>query len=117
MTNAPLTPGVDRDSAVLPDVFGERDPSVARSIESPIADAHTAGQPTGLCGQTPADDPAHAGFPVEAGTDSVFVVPDGFLAAGEKAAAAERRDTRTRCTHAAAPNVTREGFTAAGGKS
>ncbi|WP_304452725.1 phosphoenolpyruvate synthase [Nocardiopsis sp. YSL2] len=86
-----LTLGVDRDSALLADVFDERDPAVVRSIERLITDAHAAGRPVGLCGQRPGDDPAYAGLLVEAGIDSVSVAPDGFLAVKENVAAAERR--------------------------
>lgn len=84
-----LTLGIDRDSDALADLFDESDPSVTRSIESLIADAHRAGRKVGLCGQRPSNDPSFAAFLVRAGIDSISVTPDSFLAVKDHVAKAE----------------------------
>jgi pyruvate,water dikinase len=71
-----LTLGLDRDSALVADLFDEQDASVQALIRLAIAGAHQAGIPIGLCGQAPSDDPAFAAFLVQAGIDSISVSPD-----------------------------------------
>ncbi|MFF3595409.1 phosphoenolpyruvate synthase [Kitasatospora indigofera] len=84
-----LTLGVDRDSDLLAHLFDERNPAVTRSIEALIATAHAAGRTVGLCGQRPSNDPDFTRFLVDAGIDSVSVVPDSFAAVKQHVAAAE----------------------------
>ena len=84
-----LTLGVDRDSALLADLFDEDDPAVKTSITNVIASANKARAHIGLCGQAPSDRPAFARFLVEAGIDSVSVSPDSFLDVKAHIAAAE----------------------------
>jgi len=75
-----LTLGVDRDSDRLAYLFDERDTAVTRSIRRLIETAHDPAQgratPVGICGQGPSDHPDFAAFLVEAGIDSISVLPD-----------------------------------------
>ncbi|MGO4762256.1 phosphoenolpyruvate synthase [Cupriavidus sp. 2KB_3] len=85
-----LTLGVDRDSAMLAELFDEQDDAVKWMIRSVIAEAHKAGADVGLCGQVPSDHPEFAGFLVENGIDSMSVSPDSFIAVKHHVAAAEQ---------------------------
>ena len=75
-----LTLGVDRDSDRLAYLFDERNDAVTRSIQRLIDTAHDPEQgpaiPVGICGQGPSDHPEFAAFLVEAGIDSISVLPD-----------------------------------------
>ncbi len=75
-----LTLGVDRDSDRLAYLFDERDEAVTRSIRHLIDTAHDPNQgaaiPVGICGQGPSDHPDFAAFLVEAGIDTISVLPD-----------------------------------------
>ena len=84
-----LTLGVDRDSALLAELFDERDEAVQWMIRAVIEAAHRAGAKVGLCGQAPSDHPAFAGFLVACGIDSISVSPDSFIAVKRHVAAAE----------------------------
>lgn len=70
--------GVERDSGRLSSLFNENDPAVRTAIETVIQRAHLHGRTVGLCGQAPSDNPEFARFLVEAGIDSISVVPDSF---------------------------------------
>ena len=84
-----LTLGVDRDSALLADLFDERDEAVTWMIRSVIERAHRAGAKVGLCGQAPSDHPEFAEFLVDCGIDSISVSPDSFAAVKQRVAARE----------------------------
>jgi pyruvate,water dikinase len=71
-----LALGVDRDSERLAGLFDERDPTVTAMIRRLIEAAHAAGRPVGICGQAPSDHPDYAAFLVDAGIDSISVIPD-----------------------------------------
>lgn len=75
-----LTLGVDRDSDRLAYLFDERNEAVTRSIQQLIDTAHDPEQgraiPVGICGQGPSDHPEFAALLVEAGIDSISVLPD-----------------------------------------
>ena len=75
-----LTLGVDRDSDRLAYLFDERNEAVTRSIRQLIDTAHDPEQgraiPVGICGQGPSDHPDFAAFLVEAGIDTISVLPD-----------------------------------------
>jgi pyruvate,water dikinase len=85
--------GVDRDNALLADLFDERNPAVRRSIERLIADAHAAGRPVGICGQAPSDHPDFAAFLVRAGIDSISLNPDSVVPVLTRLAALEADPT------------------------
>lgn len=74
-----LTLGLDRDSAIVSDLFDENDEAVKYLIESLIETAHKNGVKVGLCGQAPSDSPAFARFIVSCGIDSVSFNPDALV--------------------------------------
>lgn len=84
-----LTLGVDRDNALLADLFDERNPAVLRSIERLIADAHAVGCKVGICGQAPSDHPEFAEFLVQVGIDSISLNPDSVVPVLTRVAALE----------------------------
>jgi pyruvate,water dikinase len=84
-----LVLGVDRDSEALAPLFDERDEAVTTMIRDVIGRAHRSGREVGLCGQAPSDDPDFARLLVEAGIDSISVVPDSFVDVKQHVAAAE----------------------------
>jgi pyruvate,water dikinase len=74
-----LTLGLDRDSALVADLYDERNPAVKRFISSLIKTAKRKGVKVGICGQGPSDFPDFAEFLVEEGIDSISVTPDSVL--------------------------------------
>jgi pyruvate,water dikinase len=75
-----LTLGLDRDSALIADLFDERHPAVKTMIRMAIETAHRCGRKIGICGQAPSDYPEFARFLVELGIDSISLNPDAVLA-------------------------------------
>ena len=74
-----LTLGIDRDTAIISDLFSEQNEAVEEMIESMISKAKGAGVKIGLCGQGPSDFPKFAKFLVEHGIDSISFNPDALL--------------------------------------
>ncbi len=74
-----LTLGVDRDSEIIAHIFDERNQAVKRSIRQVITTAKAAGCKIGICGQAPSDYPDFAQFLVEAGIDSISLIPDTVI--------------------------------------
>lgn len=74
-----LTLGIDRDSAIIANLFDERNKSAMTMIANMIDRAKAAGRKIGLCGQAPSDYPEFAGFLVQHGIDSVSFNPDALL--------------------------------------
>jgi pyruvate,water dikinase len=74
-----LTLGLDRDSALVAELYDERNPAVKRLISSLIKTAHANGVKVGICGQGPSDFPDFAEFLVEEGIDTISVTPDSVL--------------------------------------
>jgi pyruvate,water dikinase len=74
-----LTLGLDRDSAIVSDLFDENDEAVKMLIRNLIEQAHEAGVKVGLCGQAPSDYPEFTSFLVECGIDSISFNPDVFI--------------------------------------
>ncbi|CAK7213553.1 hypothetical protein SBRCBS47491_001840 [Sporothrix bragantina] len=75
-----LTLGVDRDAGELADLFNEQDEAVKWMIARVIAVAREKGCKIGICGQAPSDHPEFAKFLVQAGINSISVIPDSFVA-------------------------------------
>lgn len=86
-----LTLGIDRDSAVISDLFDENNPAVLALLERVIAEAHKAGVKIGLCGQAPSDYPAFARFLVHCGIDSIAFNADALLRGIANIRAAEQQ--------------------------
>jgi pyruvate,water dikinase len=84
-----LTLGVDRDSAVLKDLFDERDAAVKTIIAQAIRAAKQAGIKIGICGQAPSDYPDFAAFLVEEGIDSISLNPDSVIGVIQRVAQME----------------------------
>jgi pyruvate,water dikinase len=74
-----LTLGLDRDSALIADLFDERQPAVRTLIQMAIEAAHRSGRKIGICGQAPSDYPEFARFLVGLGIDSISLNPDAVL--------------------------------------
>jgi len=74
-----LVLGLDRDSALVAELFDERQPAVLDMIRLAIRSAHRCGRLIGICGQAPSDYPEFARFLVEEGIDSISLNPDAVL--------------------------------------
>ncbi len=86
-----LVLGIDRDSAIISDLFDENDGAVKQMLSNVIQAAKKSGVKIGLCGQAPSDYPEFAGFLVAQGIDSVSFTPDALLKGIENISIAERR--------------------------
>ncbi len=87
-----LTLGIDRDSAIISDLFSEQDEAPKEMIATMIAEAKKAGTKIGLCGQAPSDFPEFAKFLVEEGIDSISFNPDAILKGIENIRKAEESE-------------------------
>ena len=86
-----LTLGLDRDSAIVSDLFNENDESVKKQIQYLIEKAHEQGVKVGLCGQAPSDYPEFTDFLVHCGIDSIAFNPDALVRGISNIAAAETK--------------------------
>ena len=84
-----LTLGLDRDSALVADLFDERNAAVVALIRMAIATARRCGRKIGICGQAPSDHPEFAELLVRAGIDSISLNPDAVINTRLKVAAIE----------------------------
>jgi len=90
-----LTLGLDRDSALVSNLFNEKNPAVMRLIASAIRTARRKGIKIGLCGQAPSDMPEFAQFLVNEGIDSISFNADALLKGIENMNAAESKESKT----------------------
>ena len=86
-----LTLGLDRDSALIADIFDERDEAVKRMLELTISACRDRGKYVGICGQGPSDHPDLARWLLDQGIESMSLNPDSVIEtwlflAGEKIA-------------------------------
>lgn len=88
-----LTLGLDRDSAIVSDLFDENNKAVKTMIATVIKTAKENGAKIGLCGQAPSDYPEFAQFLVEQGIDSISYNPDALLKGMENMVKAEYKLT------------------------
>lgn len=86
-----LTLGLDRDSALVADLFSEENESAKMMIAMVIRKAKAAGVKIGLCGQAPSDFPSFAQFLVEEGIDSISFNADALLNGIENINSAEAK--------------------------
>ncbi len=84
-----LTLGLDRDSALVADLFDERHATVKAMIRLAIRTAKRCGRKIGICGQAPSDYPEFAAFLVEEGIDSISLNPDAVIDTRLRVAALE----------------------------
>jgi pyruvate,water dikinase len=74
-----LTLGIDRDSALISNLFSEQNDAAKEMIATMIHKAREAGLKIGLCGQAPSDFPEFAQFLVEQGINSISFNQDALL--------------------------------------
>jgi pyruvate,water dikinase len=74
-----LTLGLDRDSALIADVFDERDEAVKRMLEMTITACRERGKYVGICGQGPSDHPDLARWLLDQGIESMSLNPDSVV--------------------------------------
>jgi pyruvate, water dikinase len=88
-----LTLGIDRDSAIIADLFSEQNKSAKTMIKMVIEKAKKSNTKIGLCGQAPSDYPEFAQFLVTLGIDSISFNPDALLKGIENICNAEEKQT------------------------
>jgi pyruvate,water dikinase len=71
-----LTLGLDRDSAIVANLFDERNPAVKKLLSMAISTARAKGKYIGICGQGPSDHPDLADWLMQQGIESVSLNPD-----------------------------------------
>ncbi|MEM1173980.1 MAG: phosphoenolpyruvate synthase [Pseudomonadota bacterium] len=71
-----LALGLDRDSALIADVFDERDDAVLALLELTIKACTARNKYVGICGQGPSDHPDLARWLLEHGIESMSLNPD-----------------------------------------
>lgn len=76
---AQMTLGVDRDSAVLAQMFDERDAAVTKMMKLAIEGAHKNKKYISICGQAPSDYPELADFLISAGIDALSLNADALM--------------------------------------
>ena len=81
--------GLDRDSALVADLFDERNAAVVELIRMAIRTAQRCGRKIGICGQAPSDHPEFAELLVREGIDSISLNPDAVIQTRLKVAAIE----------------------------
>ena len=74
-----LTLGLDRDSALIADVFDERDDAVKRLLAMTIQACRKRGKYVGICGQGPSDHPDLARWLLDQGIESLSLNPDRVI--------------------------------------
>ena len=74
-----LTLGLDRDSALIADLFDERDDAVKAMLQITIVACKKHGKYVGICGQGPSDHPDLALWLVEQGIESMSLNPDSVI--------------------------------------
>jgi pyruvate,water dikinase len=74
-----LTLGLDRDSALVADLFDERDDAVQAMLSMTIKACLEKGKYVGICGQGPSDYPDLALWLVEEGIQSMSLNPDSVI--------------------------------------
>ncbi|MFN4763101.1 phosphoenolpyruvate synthase [Gillisia sp. Q332] len=89
-----LTLGLDRDSALVSDLFDETNPSSKQMIGMAIEKAKKKGRKIGLCGQAPSDIPEFTQFLVEHGIDSISFNPDAVAKGIKNILEAEKKRGR-----------------------
>jgi pyruvate,water dikinase len=87
-----LTLGIDRDSAIISNLFDENNEAVKWMLQRVIETAKKCGIKIGLCGQAPSDYPEFAQFLVEQGIDSISFNQDALIKGIENINKAESKN-------------------------
>ena len=74
-----LTLGLDRDSALIANLFDERDPAIKKLLSMAIQACRKQNKYIGICGQGPSDHPDLAKWLMEEGIESVSLNPDTVI--------------------------------------
>ena len=74
-----LTLALDRDSALVSDLFDERDEAVKFMLSRAIRACKQAGKYIGICGQGPSDHPDFAKWLLDEGIESISLNPDTVI--------------------------------------
>lgn len=74
-----LTLGIDRDSALIADLFDEQNDASKELIVQMIKKANALGKKVGLCGQAPSDSASFTRLLVETGIDSISFNSDALI--------------------------------------
>lgn len=74
-----LTLGLDRDSALIANLFDERDLAVKALLQHIIATCKRMNKYVGICGQGPSDHPDFAEWLMDEGIESVSLTPDSIV--------------------------------------
>jgi pyruvate,water dikinase len=74
-----LTLGLDRDSALVADLFDERDDAVKALLAMTISACKKRGKYVGICGQGPSDHPDLARWLLDQGIESMSLNPDSVI--------------------------------------
>jgi pyruvate,water dikinase len=74
-----LTLGLDRDSALVADIFDERDEAVKALLAMAIKACKKQGKYIGICGQGPSDHPDLARWLLDQGIESMSLNPDSVI--------------------------------------
>ena len=74
-----LVLGLDRDSALVAEVFDERDDAVKAMLEMTISACKSRGKYVGICGQGPSDHPDLARWLLDQGIESMSLNPDSVI--------------------------------------
>jgi pyruvate,water dikinase len=85
-----LTLGIDRDSAIISNLFSEQNEAAKEMIATMIHKAREACVKIGLCGQAPSDFPDFAQFLVEQGINIISFNQDALLKGIENILRAEK---------------------------
>ncbi|HET6769433.1 MAG TPA: phosphoenolpyruvate synthase [Chitinophagaceae bacterium] len=94
-----LTLGVDRDSAIISNLFSEQNEAAKQMIAMVIDKAKGVGAKIGLCGQAPSDYPEFAQFLVQHGIDSISFNSDAILKGIENIRSAEHSIGKKEMVH------------------
>ncbi|HSN52468.1 MAG TPA: phosphoenolpyruvate synthase [Woeseiaceae bacterium] len=74
-----LVLGLDRDSALVAELFDERDDAVKAMLEMTISACKKRGKYVGICGQGPSDHPDLARWLLDQGIESMSLNPDSVV--------------------------------------
>ncbi len=74
-----LTLGIDRDSALIADLFDEQNAASKQLIVTMIEKANKLGKKVGLCGQAASDSEVFTRMLVDTGIDSISFNPDALI--------------------------------------